>query len=134
MDSRGLKLGFKEVGLLGLGVFFLLLSLQLHLLLALPPTDLNQEKQIGREHKIKVVTRHISGAVGSHGGGGYGNAGNAATDNGGGVIPVYAAGSNKHNRYHRHRGSNSGTINCVSFSCFVLILFVSFLFLFSISM
>ncbi|XWS73891.1 hypothetical protein CRYUN_Cryun02cG0168100 [Craigia yunnanensis] len=158
--ETGLKLSFKQLGLQGLGLFFLLLSLQLHLLLALLQTDLNQEKEIGREpilvpkklsifsiklggkHEIKAVRRR-GGAVGAHGGEGeHGNAGDAAGNNGGGtkspdgqggaVIPVYAAGAMNHNRYHHHHGSSSGTINCIGSSFLVLILLISFLFVYSI--
>ncbi|XVE79228.1 hypothetical protein DITRI_Ditri14bG0041000 [Diplodiscus trichospermus] len=135
---------------LGLGVFYLLLSLQLHLLLALPQNsmvaDLNHEKTIGREpivpkhDDMKVAVGGRGGAVGGRGGGGqHGSESGAGGDNGGGtktpngqgggVIPVYAAGAMNHNRDHRQHGSSSGTTSCVvGSSCFVLILFTSFFF------
>ncbi|XP_022732106.1 uncharacterized protein LOC111286424 [Durio zibethinus] len=159
METAGFKLSFKQLGL-GLGAFFLLFSLQLHLALAQNSmvADLNQEKYIGTREPIvpkklsllvKLGGKHEIEAVGRRGGGGgargaggeHSNTGAAAGDNGSGgtkspdgqagaVIPVYAAGAMNHNRYHHH-GSNSGTTNCTASGCFALILFASFFFVYS---
>ncbi|OMO91767.1 hypothetical protein CCACVL1_07034 [Corchorus capsularis] len=103
---------------------------------------LNQEKNVPKEltvsirpgdnhrDQIKAVIRHGGGA---HGGGGYvagnnGGGGDGKSPNGQGaaVIPVYAAGAMNNNRYHHH-GSSSGTINCIASTCFLFILFTSFM-------
>ncbi|XP_022753757.1 uncharacterized protein LOC111302082 isoform X1 [Durio zibethinus] len=132
------SISFKQ---LGLGVLFLLLSLQLHLLLALPqnsmdavPKKLSLAVQLGGKHEIKAVGRRGGG-----GGDPHGSAGGAAGDNvggtkspdgqGGAVIPVYAAGAVNHNRYHHSSGTRS--INCIGSSCLVLTLFTSFFFVYS---
>ncbi|XP_022753758.1 uncharacterized protein LOC111302082 isoform X2 [Durio zibethinus] len=124
------SISFKQ---LGLGVLFLLLSLQLHLLLALPQNSMDAV-QLGGKHEIKAVGRRGGG-----GGDPHGSAGGAAGDNvggtkspdgqGGAVIPVYAAGAVNHNRYHHSSGTRS--INCIGSSCLVLTLFTSFFFVYS---
>ncbi|GMI81669.1 hypothetical protein HRI_001836200 [Hibiscus trionum] len=120
-------------------LFFLLLSLHLHLLPTLPmvaagkameakPFSISTEP--GGKHEIEVVEKHGDGAAaGAHGGGGGDAAAGAASggggDNGrgsGAQIPVYTAGAMNHNRDHRHHGSNSGTINRVGSSCLALVL------------
>ncbi|XVF05149.1 hypothetical protein REPUB_Repub05bG0147000 [Reevesia pubescens] len=147
MDTAGLRLSFKQLGLM----LFLLLSLKLQLHLALPrnsivsgepkvPKTLSHSIRVGGKNDINEVRRRGGGAVGARGGGGgeHGNGGTAAGDNGGGtkspdgqggaVIPVYAAGAKNHNPDHKHHGSGSGTINCIGLSCLVLTLFTSFFF------
>ncbi|OMO50311.1 hypothetical protein COLO4_38132 [Corchorus olitorius] len=95
------------------------------------PKELTVSIRLGDNHRdqIKAVIRRGGGA---HGGGGDvagnngGGDGKSANGQGAAVIPVYAAGATNNNRYHHH-GSSSGTINCIASTCFLFILFTSFM-------
>ncbi|XP_022754094.1 H/ACA ribonucleoprotein complex subunit 1-like [Durio zibethinus] len=134
-------MGFKKFGM-----FFLLLSVQLHPLLAvLPQTSLPNPlmtivKSGDKQNIIAVNKRGVGGGGhgGGHvGGGGRGGRGGArGRGNGGGkkspyvqggiVVPLYAAGATNHPRISHSRGSNGGTLNYVSLHYLILALFATF--------
>ncbi|XP_039048508.1 uncharacterized protein LOC120189264 isoform X3 [Hibiscus syriacus] len=114
-------------------LIFLLLYLQPYLVLAVPQNSI--VVSVGK-HEIKAVQRG-GGAVG--GGGEYVDTGDAAggktkssNKRGGALIPVYAAGANRHRQQTKHhRVSSSDIVNCIGSGYLVLILFTSFFFMYS---
>ncbi|XP_039048506.1 uncharacterized protein LOC120189264 isoform X1 [Hibiscus syriacus] len=137
-------------------LIFLLLYLQPYLVLAVPQnsivvsgigSNIGIEPKVSRKylslsvnlvgkHEIKAVQRG-GGAVG--GGGEYVDTGDAAggktkssNKRGGALIPVYAAGANRHRQQTKHhRVSSSDIVNCIGSGYLVLILFTSFFFMYS---
>ncbi|XP_039048509.1 uncharacterized protein LOC120189264 isoform X4 [Hibiscus syriacus] len=113
-------------------LIFLLLYLQPYLVLAVPQNSI----VVSGKHEIKAVQRG-GGAVG--GGGEYVDTGDAAggktkssNKRGGALIPVYAAGANRHRQQTKHhRVSSSDIVNCIGSGYLVLILFTSFFFMYS---
>ncbi|KAK8479083.1 hypothetical protein V6N11_074277 [Hibiscus sabdariffa] len=133
--------------------FFPLLSL----LLAVPQNSIivsasGHENNIGIEPKVSrrlplsvnlVDNREIKavqrggghgGGKGEHGGTSDAGAGKTKLFNkrGGALIPVYAAGANRHRQQTQsHRRSSSATRNCIGSGYLVLILLASFFFVYS---
>ncbi|KAK8628989.1 hypothetical protein V6N13_077848 [Hibiscus sabdariffa] len=90
------------------------------------------ENNIGIEPKVSrrlslsvnlVHNREIKAGTGEHGGT------SDADKRGGALIPVYAAGANRHRQQTQsHRRSRSATRNCIGSGYLVLILLASFFF------
>ncbi|KHG21187.1 Putative sodium-coupled neutral amino acid transporter 10 [Gossypium arboreum] len=160
MMETSLKLkpiGFKNLRFL---FFSLLISLQIHLLVAVPQDSVvvsGHENNFSREPKmsrklsfsINVVGKHDTTAIeriaanGGDKGGQHGvtvDAGGRKTKlsnkRGGALIPVYTAGAVNSNRRHRqqtqhHSGTSSDTINRIASSRLVLVIFTSFCFVYT---
>ncbi|KAG8484844.1 hypothetical protein CXB51_021759 [Gossypium anomalum] len=160
MMETSLKLkpiGFKNLRFL---FFSLLISLQIHLLVAVPQDSVvvsGHENNFSREPKmsrklsfsVNLVGKHDTKAIertaanGGDKGGQHGvtvDAGGRKTKlsnkRGGALIPVYTAGAVNSNRRHRqqtqhHSGSSSDTINRIASSRLVLVIFTSFCFVYT---
>ncbi|XP_039048507.1 uncharacterized protein LOC120189264 isoform X2 [Hibiscus syriacus] len=120
-------------------LIFLLLYLQPYLVLAVPQnsivvsgigSNIGIEPKVSRKYlslSVNLVGKHEIKAV-QRGGG----ATKSSNKRGGALIPVYAAGANRHRQQTKHhRVSSSDIVNCIGSGYLVLILFTSFFFMYS---
>ncbi|MFQ6671232.1 hypothetical protein Gotur_035831 [Gossypium turneri] len=139
----------KPIGFKNLRFFFfsLLISLQIHLLVAVPQDSVvvSGNSSVFKSNFCKHETKANERTAANDGekGGQQGvtaDAGGRKTKlsnkRGGALIPVYTAGAVNSNRRHRqqtqhHSGSSSDTINRIASSRLVLVIFTSFCFVYT---
>ncbi|MBA0609844.1 hypothetical protein Godav_010776 [Gossypium davidsonii] len=139
----------KPIGFKNLRFFFfsLLISLQIHLLVAVPQdsvvvsgnSSVFESNFCKHETKANERTAANDGEKeGQHGvtADAGGRKTKLSNKRGGALIPVYTAGAVNSNRRHRqqtqhHSGSSSDTINRIASSRLVLVIFTSFCFVYT---